>query len=113
PTIVNWVAKQAPQCELVLSVCTGAFILAKANLLKGLAATTYHTAFDLLQELEPSVTIKRGERFVDNGQVVTSAGISAGIDMALYIVARLHGLEQARWTAQHMEYHWAEIGVSE
>ncbi|PJF22924.1 MAG: AraC family transcriptional regulator [Phototrophicales bacterium] len=113
PIIVNWVAKQAPQCELVLSVCTGAFILAKANLLKGLAATTYHTAFDLLQELEPSVTIKRGERFVDNGQVVTSAGISAGIDMALYIVARLHGLEQARWTAQHMEYHWAEIGVSE
>lgn len=106
--ITGWVAELAPQTELVLSVCTGALILANAQLLEGLSATTYHTAFDLLQELEPNVTLKRGERFVDNGHVVTSAGISAGIDMSLYIVARLHGIEQARWTAAHMEYNWNE-----
>ena len=107
-TLIDWIVGQAPQAEQVLSVCTGALMLAKANLLENLEATTYHTAFDLLQELAPTATLHRDRRFVDNGHVITSAGISAGIDMALYIVSKLHGLEQARHTARHMEYNWDE-----
>ncbi|TVR20579.1 MAG: DJ-1/PfpI family protein [Anaerolineaceae bacterium] len=106
--LVDWIAAQAGTAELTLSVCTGAFILAKAGLLGGLSATTYHTAFDDLAQIAPDTTLHRDKRFVDNGRIVTSAGISAGIDMSLYVVARLHGIEQARWTARHMEYHWDE-----
>jgi transcriptional regulator GlxA family with amidase domain len=105
--VMDWIKRQAPAAELVLSVCTGALMLAKAGLLDGLQATTYHTAFDLLQELEPRVTLRPGERWVDNGKVVTSAGVSAGIDMALHIVGRLHDVEQSIHTARYMEYdHW-------
>jgi transcriptional regulator GlxA family with amidase domain len=107
-SLLGWIQQQVARAELALSVCTGALLLAKAGLLEGLAATTYHTAFDLLGELAPNTRLCPGERFVDNGQVITSAGISAGIDMSLYAVARLHGVEQARWTAAHMEYHWQE-----
>lgn len=108
PVLIDWIRTQALAAAQVLSVCTGAFLLAKADLLHGLAATTYHTAFDDLAALAPDTTLHRGRRFVDNGQVVTSAGISAGIDMALYVVAKQHGVTQARWTARHMEYHWDE-----
>lgn len=108
PVALEWIKTQQSSAEMALSVCTGALMLAKAGLLDGLAATTYHTAFDLLAELAPSVTLHRDVRFVDNGSIITSAGISAGIDMALYVVAKLHGIEQARWTAAHMEYLWDE-----
>jgi transcriptional regulator GlxA family with amidase domain len=108
PVLIDWIQGHAPRAELMLSVCTGALILAKADLLRDQGATTYHTAFDLLAELEPTATLHRDRRYVDNGKVVTSAGISAGIDMALHIVARLHGMDQARWTAAHMEYRWDE-----
>jgi transcriptional regulator GlxA family with amidase domain len=106
PVVLDWVAKHSG-AELVLSVCTGAFLLAKTGQLDGLAATTYHTAFDTLRDLAPTAELRPGSRFVDNGRVITSAGISAGIDMSLYVVARLHGRAQAAWTARHMEYtHW-------
>lgn len=106
--LLDWIRRQNAEAELMLSVCTGAFLLARSGLLNGLAATTYHTAFDQLQELAPTVTVRRGERYVDNGRIITSAGVSAGIDMALYVLARLHGAEQANWTARYMEYeHWA------
>ncbi len=104
PVLIDWIKARAPQAELVLSVCTGALMLAQAGLLNGLSATTYHTAFDLLQQTDPTITTCPGKRFVDNGKVITSAGISAGIDMSLYVVARLHGAAQAQWTADHMEY---------
>ncbi len=105
--LLGWIKQHDAHTDLTLSVCTGSLLLARAGLLDGLAATTYHTAFDLLQSLAPSVTVRRGERFVDNGRVITSAGISAGIDMSLHVVEKLHGAEQARWTARHMEYdHW-------
>lgn len=103
-TLLTWVTDNEPTAELVLSVCTGAFLLAKTGLLKGLSATTYHTEFDTLQALDPSLTVRPGERFVDNGRIITSAGISAGIDMALYVVSKLFGKEQAIWTANRMEY---------
>ncbi len=104
PALIDWIKNHAKDAELVLSVCTGAFLLAKAGLLDGLSATTYHTAFDTLQELSPTCTLKPGQRFVDNGHIITSAGISAGIDMSLYIIAKLFGMGQALNTAELMEY---------
>jgi transcriptional regulator GlxA family with amidase domain len=107
PAVIDWITAQAARSDLVLSVCTGAWLLGQAGILKGLSATTYHTAFERLQQIEPTVTLRPGERWVDNGRVVTSAGVSAGIDMALHVVAKLHGDSQALHTAEHMEYeHW-------
>ncbi len=107
--ILDWIKAQNSSAEMVLSVCTGALVIGRAGLLDGLAATTYHTAFEELQAAAPTVTLRPGERFVDNGRIVTSARVSAGIDMALYIVGKLHGKAQAQWTANYMEYeHWRE-----
>jgi transcriptional regulator GlxA family with amidase domain len=108
PAVIGWITGQAPDAELVLSVCTGALLLGKAGLLDGLDATTHHSAFEELAEVAPHTALHRGRRYIDNGLLVTSAGISAGIDMSLYIVAKLHGVEQARHTAHHMEYNWSE-----
>lgn len=111
--LLAWIQKHAPDAELVLSVCTGALVLARAGILSGLSATTYHTEFDNLQAQDETITVCPAERFVDNGKVITSAGISAGIDMSLYVVAKLHGPEQARWTAGRMEYDLKEAHLSE
>lgn len=108
-TILAWIQAQHSVSELTLSVCTGALLLGKAGVLDGLAATTYHTSFEELRQVAPNTEQRPGERFVDNGRVITSAGVSAGIDMSLYVVARLHGRAQARWTADYMEYeHWKD-----
>ncbi len=104
PVMVEWIASIAANAELVLSVCTGSFLLARAGLLAGLTATTHHHTFDLLRELAPDSTVVENQRFVDNGKVVTSGGISAGIDMSLHIVARLLGEAAAERTARYMEY---------
>jgi transcriptional regulator GlxA family with amidase domain len=104
--LIDWIRETAAQAEMVLSVCTGALLLAKAGLLKNLSATTYHTAFDELRGIEPNITLQPGCRFVDNGRVITSAGVSAGIDMSLYVVAKLLGKAQAVQAAQHMEYEY-------
>ncbi|GAB3556234.1 DJ-1/PfpI family protein [Spirosoma fluminis] len=106
PAILNWVRRTAESAELVLSVCTGALILAKAGLLDGLSATTHFLAADSLQQMSPSTMVKPAERFVDNGRVITSAGISAGIDMALYVVGKLLGKEVADETARYMQYDY-------
>lgn len=106
PTLTGWIAAHAPGAELVLSVCTGALLLGRAGLLDGRAATTHHGAFDLLEQVAPAARVERGRRYVDSGRIILSAGISAGIDAALYLVSRLHGLEQARETARYMEYDW-------
>jgi transcriptional regulator GlxA family with amidase domain len=106
PAIVEWVKGAANTAELVLSVCTGALVLAKAGLLDGLAATTHHGAIGLLHEVAPNTTVHADRRVVDNGRVVCSAGIAAGIDMSLHIVARLMGADAAQRTALHMEYPW-------
>lgn len=106
PIMIDWIKDQATHSELVLSVCTGAWMLAKAGLLQNLSATTYHTAFERLLEIEPTLTVNRDVRWVDNGRIVTSAGVSAGIDMALHVVAKLHGEDIALKTARHMEYEY-------
>ena len=104
PAMLDWVKAKADPAELVLSVCTGARILAKAGLLDGLAATTHWVSIDELKEMVPTATIHDDRRFVDNGKVVTSAGVSAGIDMSLHIVGRLCGEKAAAETAHFMEY---------
>ena len=92
-------------CELVLSVCTGALILAKAGILDGLKATTHHQAYDELREIiTNSKIVEKGQRFVDNGRVITSGGISAGIDMSFHVIERLYGKDTAENTSDYMEY---------
>jgi len=102
--VISWIKESANNAEKVLSVCTGALLLAKAGLLEGLKATTHHRAFEILTELAPNTEIVRDERFVDNGKVITSGGISAGIDMSLYVVELIYGKEAAQKTAAYMEY---------
>jgi transcriptional regulator GlxA family with amidase domain len=80
--------------------------LAKAGLLDGLEATTHHGAIDLLREVAPKTMVHADRRFVDSGRVVCSAGIAAGIDMSLHVVARLLGSDVAEETARQMEYPW-------
>lgn len=106
--IKKWLQKQFNQVELMLSVCTGSLVLATTGLLGGLSATTHHAAMKELEAVAPNTTIISNTKYVDNGKVVTAAGISAGIEMALHIVARHHGIEQARKTANYMEYTWIE-----
>ncbi len=110
--LLDWVKQVNAMTELTLSVCTGALVLGKAGLLDGLAATTYHTAFDELRAVAPNTELRPGERWVDNGRIVTSAGVSAGIDMSLYVVGKLLGAAQADETARYMEYeHWHGMPV--
>lgn len=104
PMLIDWVKQCSRKAELVLSVCTGALLLAKAGLLDGLEATTHHGAMDLLRQTAPKATVHADRRFVDNGRVICSAGIAAGIDMSLHVVGRLLGEDIAKRTARHMEY---------
>ena len=107
PAVLSWVRRHAPAAELVLSVCTGSLILGKAGLLDGLSATTHKGAVQSMRDLFPTVTMQAEQRWVDNGKVITSAGISAGIDMSLYVVGKLLGEDVARETASYMQYdHW-------
>lgn len=105
-SLIDWIRQTASEAELVLSVCTGALLLGKADLLDGLGATTHHVGFELLREIVPSATVHEDRRFVDNGKIITSAGIAAGIDMSLHVVARLLGRRVASATARQMEYPW-------
>ena len=104
--VLSWLTAQYQNLELLLSVCTGSLILAKAGLLDGLAATTHHEVVELLRETAPKASIDTSKRFIDNGKIIVSAGISAGIDMSLYVVSRLFGEPIARRTATYMEYDW-------
>jgi transcriptional regulator GlxA family with amidase domain len=106
-TLIDWIKDAAGHAEMTLSVCTGSLLLAKAGLLDGASATTHWAAMDLLREVAPGATILPDKQFVDNGRVMTSAGISAGIDLSLYAVAKLLGEDAAATTARWMEYkHW-------
>ena len=106
--VLRFVRAQAAGAELTVSVCTGALILGKAGLLSGLRATTHWRSLDLLRELFPDVEVDAVSQVVDQGRVMTSAGIAAGIDLALMIVRRWHGEAIARATARHMEYPFQE-----
>ena len=106
PNTIAFIQSQAEAAELVFSVCTGALLLGAAGLLSGLQATTHRRALEELAEVAPDCTIVRDRRYVDNGHIITSAGITAGIDTALYVVRQLLNLETAIETARHLEYPW-------
>lgn len=105
--VLNWIRRCHETTELTLSVCTGSLLLARAGLLDGLTATTHRGAVDAMREAAPNTILKPEERWVDNGKVILSAGVSAGIDMSLYVVGKLLGKEVADETAHYMQYdHW-------
>ncbi len=104
PAFLEWVRIRARSAEIVMSVCTGALILAQLRLLDGLKSTTHHECLDLLRELAPATEVMPDARFIDNGRIITAAGISAGIDCSLHVVERLLGSDAATKTARYMEY---------
>jgi transcriptional regulator GlxA family with amidase domain len=106
PALLEWVKARHQSNELTLSVCSGSLVLAQAGLLDGLPATSHRGALQELRDISPNIRVLEGRKTVDAGRIVTSGGISAGIDMALDVVARLHGLELAQETAYYMEYDW-------
>ena len=104
--VIEWIAARAADAELTASVCTGAFLLAQAGVLVGKRATTHWEDIDDFRKSFPNIPIDDAARWVDEGRVVTSAGISAGIDMSLYLVERLAGEPLALRTARQMDYRW-------
>jgi transcriptional regulator GlxA family with amidase domain len=104
PRLIAWIDRTARAAKLATSVCTGALLLAKAGLFDGRPATTHWASVDLLRNVAPAVDVRTNVRYVDAGPVVSSAGVSAGIDMALHVVERLHGPDVARQTARQLEY---------
>ncbi len=106
--LTGWIAERARQVETLASVCTGALLLGKAGLLEGRRATTHWRSLDWMEELFPNTRVERQLHFVEDGSLFTSAGISAGIDMALKVVERYYGETVARATARQMEYPFPE-----
>jgi transcriptional regulator GlxA family with amidase domain len=106
--LIEWIASAMSTTQITASVCTGAFLLARTGLLGKREVTTHWASLDRLAREYPELIVLRDVRFVDAGNIVTSAGISAGIDMSLHLVARLFGDELARQTAHQMEYQWLE-----
>lgn len=103
PEVIQWIINQK-EVSYHFSVCSGAFILAKAGLLTNQHATTFHSSIDRFEKKYPSTAVHRGARFVDNGKIITTAGVSAGIDGALHLVAKLNGFNAARAAAHYIEY---------
>lgn len=110
--VISWLANIHPKTRLTVSVCTGAFLLAEAGLLENQACTTHWEDIPDLRAAFPELDVHEDVPWVDNGKVVTSAGISAGIEMALHLVARLAGKELAINTARQMQYDWRNAHLS-
>lgn len=104
PAMQEWLRKSAKTADVTMSVCTGAFVLANTGLLSGKAATTHHASYKQMAMNFPDIDLKRGARFVDNGNIATSGGLSSGIDLALHVVERYYGTDVAKATAYEMEY---------
>lgn len=106
PAVIRWLQENAKGAELILSVCNGAFFLAKAGLLDGLEATTFAGLIDELKAAAPKTRVVSDKRFVDNGKIITAAGLSSGIDGALHVIERLCGKGTAQVAATSLEYDW-------
>jgi transcriptional regulator GlxA family with amidase domain len=106
--VVGWIRERADSIELAASVCTGSFLYGQAGLLDGRRATTHWLSLDRMEQTFPAVHVVRDQHVVEDGSIVTSAGIAAGIDLALRVVARIHGEPVARATARYMEYPYPE-----
>ena len=103
-SVLEWLRATKESGTLMTSVCTGALVFAAAGFLHDRPATTYWSAFDELKKVDPSIEERPDDRFVDSGEVITAAGVSAGIDMALHLVARLHSIERAREVRRYIQY---------
>jgi putative intracellular protease/amidase len=106
PRVIKWVQERAAEAEYVMSVCNGAFYLGKAGLLDGKTATTFYGMIDDLKVLAPKATVVRDQRFTDNGKIITTAGLSSGIDGALHLIEKISGRGKAQEIALGMEYNW-------
>ena len=102
--VLGWLRDQASSGVLMTSVCTGSLVFADAGLLRNRPATTYWSELGTLASLDPTIDVRPEDRFVDSGDVITAAGVSAGIDMALHLVARLHSTERARDVKKAIQY---------
>lgn len=108
--VLQWLKDQNNNSQITMSVCSGTRLLGKMGLLDNLKITTHHEVIPEMKEIVPSAIIEEKSRFVDNGKILTSAGISAGIELSLYVVARLYGKDIANKTAIYMEYgKWEEL----
>jgi len=110
--VIEWISAIANDASVVASVCTGAFLLAQAKILDDLNATTHWEDIGDLRNSYPNITVHEGKRWIDEGKVITSGGISAGIDMSLHLVGRLHNVELAERTARQMEFDWTHMPQS-
>ena len=103
-TVISWILDRYDKSYMVFSVCSGARLLAKAGLLSSLKFITHHDVILDILEIDPTARPQEGKRYVDEGKILTSAGISAGMDLSLYVVSKLFGKERADKTAHYMEY---------
>jgi transcriptional regulator GlxA family with amidase domain len=101
---VAWLRHVAPRADLLMSVCTGAFVLAETGLLDGKTATTHHGSYADFARMYPKIELVRGTRFVEHDHVATAGGLTSGIDLALRVVERYLGRDSAAATARYMEY---------
>jgi transcriptional regulator GlxA family with amidase domain len=104
PEVIRWIQERAPGCQVLFSVCTGVFYYAAAGLLHGHRVTTFHGEIERLRQEAPQTEVLTGVKYVDSGNIVTAAGVSSGIDGALYLVERLEGKAKADAIAQYIEY---------
>ena len=104
PVVLERLRRLREGGTLMTSVCTGALVFAAAGLLRDRPATTWWGSLETLAELDPTIEVRADDRFVDSGEIVTAAGVSAGIDMALHLVARLHSVERAREVRRYIQY---------
>lgn len=105
---LNWIKQQAEIVDNVMSVCNGAVSLAHAGLLKNMPATTHHSAFERLKQTSPTTTVIRDKKWVDNGKIITAAGLSSGIDASLYLISRYRSIEEAEQITRWLEYRWVK-----
>lgn len=102
--VMDWIRKTQPETAITMSVCTGSVLLGKLGLLDGLESTTHHKVLELLKESAPNTIVNPNKRMIDHGSIATCGGISAGIDLSLHMVERLHGSEIREKTQAYMEY---------
>ncbi len=104
PRLIGWIKQRASEAKVTTSVCTGSFLLAETGILAGKTVTTHWASVQRMAEAYTMTHVRGDARFIEDGNIVTSAGISAGIDMALYVVGKLKGADIAAQTARRMEY---------
>jgi transcriptional regulator GlxA family with amidase domain len=106
PVITGWVKKEFDSLELLLTVCTGAFIAGKSGVLNVKKATTHHASFSEFARTFPEIELVKNVKYVDSGKIITAGGISAGINASLYVIDKLIGNNHGKKTAEHMEYDY-------